>query len=108
MTNPPTPRAVTPRMLTRTARLRMWTRIRVAITANRLWCRVIGFAVWRTQRPTERMPWRALDLLALGRFTLAQLNAACEYDQRVATHAAEQAELAKRHAKPSSRRRHNV
>lgn len=61
---------------------------------NRLACRLIGLGLWLAQRPDVRQPWPVVDLLAVGRWAVVQLNG--QADQR---------EIARRHAKPSTRRR---
>ena len=57
---------------------------------TRLAHRLIGFGLWLAQRKRGPMP----DCLAVGRWAVATLNAEQE-----------RAEIAKRHAKPSTRRR---
>ena len=57
---------------------------------TRLACRMIGLGLWLAQRNRGPMP----DLLALGRWAVVTLNAERE-----------RAESARRHAKPSSRKR---
>jgi hypothetical protein len=56
---------------------------------TRLAHRLIGFGLWLAQRQRGPLP----DCLALGRWAVATLNAEQE-----------RVEIAKRHAKPSSRR----
>ena len=57
---------------------------------TRLAHRLIGFGLWLAQRQRGPMP----DCLAVGRWAVVTLNAERE-----------RAEIAKRHAKPSTRRR---
>ena len=57
---------------------------------TRLACRLIGLGLWLAQRHRGPMP----NLLSLGRWAVVTLN---EEQQR--------AEMARRHAKPSSRKR---
>ena len=57
---------------------------------TRIACRMIGFGLWLAQRNRGPMP----DLLALGRWAVVTLN-----DEQ------HRAEIARRHAKPSSRKR---
>ena len=57
---------------------------------TRLACRLIGFGLWLAQRNRGPMP----DCLALGRWAVVTLN---DEQHRV--------EIARRHAKPSSRKR---
>lgn len=57
---------------------------------NALACRLIGLGLWLAQRNRGEMP----DCLALGRWAVVTLND--EYQRK---------ELARRHAKPSSRKR---
>ena len=56
--------------------------------------RLIGLGLWLATVPANRVPLRTLDTRAYGRWALAKLNEAWERD-----------ELARRHAKPSTRRR---
>lgn len=61
---------------------------------NRLACRLIGFGLWLATDSKTRVPFGVLDTLALGRWAVVQLNAAMQAR-----------ELARRHAKPSTRRK---
>lgn len=57
---------------------------------NTFACRLIGFGLWLARRNRGAMP----DCLALGRWAVVRLNNMHQQD-----------EIARRHAKPSSRKR---
>lgn len=61
---------------------------------NRVACRLVGLGLWLAAGPRSRTPLQAVNFLLLGRWAVARLNTAWEQD-----------ELARRHAKPSSRQR---
>lgn len=65
-----------------------------ATFTNRTGQRLIGWGVWLCTLRQNRTPWFATDHRAVGRVTLFALN---QHTERV--------EMAKRHAKPSTRRR---
>lgn len=70
------------------------TRPKPAPWSNRMARRLVGFGLWLATDKAHRAPFEALDALALGSWAIGKLNAAMQAD-----------ELARRHAKPSSRRR---